>query len=380
MEAVKALGGSLEELRNLLDISEEGRRISLDGKDELWRFPESGLAAWLVDSRVASVFLYSDSYEGFSEFQGDTGGLRLDTSKQIVRFKFGYPSKHREGATKTVLNTAPNFDRYDYEDCSLHFQYDETGKWLRMMTIMSPDTVAKFDGPVTPESNHPIVYDKAKYHADSVQELDLPEEQAAVHTAFFLGWLMDNDLCSSEFVEDRYSNVAAYKRREITALRVYAIWDYCLVDDMLSDEGNAFAQDYFDFSVGKYIDDYAELLIRKLPSEFHVPYTWENQKKINHQISKRYSDWRRSGKAASSRSKKKRMPPVERTRTRKARPEKPPLRKRSARKAPAKASRKRRAARTAQRSSKLSWLLKFVIGPILAVAIGLAIIIFADSL
>ena len=149
---------------------------------------------------------------------------------------------------------------------------------------------------------------------------------------------------------------------------------------MLSDEGNAFAQDYFDFSVGKYIDDYAESLIRKLPSEFHVPYTWENQKKINHQISKRYSDWKRSGKAASSRPKKKRMPPVERTRTRKARPEKPPLRKRSVRKAPAKPSRKRRAARTAQRSSKLSWLLKFVIGPILAVAIGLAIIIFADSL
>lgn len=378
MQPANVLGKSLQKLRELLDISEAGERTDVDGCDEHWVFRKSGLAAKLTNGHVTSVFLYSDGYEGFAGFQGDTGGIRLDSSKQVIRFKFGYPTRHREGQTAPVLGTVPNFDRYDYEDYSLHFQYDETGARMRMLTILRPDELRRIDGESNARPDHPIVYDKAKYHSESVHELDLPDEQSAVHTAFFLGWLMDNDLCSPEFVEDTRADIAAYKQREKTALEIYARWDYCLVDDMLNDEGNAFAQSYFDFSNGKYIDDFIELLARKLPSEFHVPYTWKNQKKINHRVSKRYSVWKASDRPAPPRPEQRRRrktirqrPPASKRPTGEPRTTKPAAEKRP---------RKLPPVRRRKRSGRLLWVFKFVIFPMLVVAAALAVIIYADTL
>lgn len=245
-------------------------------------------------------------------------------------------------------------------------------------------------------TNRTVVYDKAKYHLDTVQESGLDEEQSAVHTAFFLGWLMDNGLCSEEFVEDSRDDIAAYRRREKTALEVYGLWDYCLIDDMLSDEGNAFAQSYFDFSTGKYIDDYVELLARKLPSEFHVPYTWKNQRRISHRISKRYSEWKAAANisspapASSKRRRDQRNKAPVSTRSSKETPataDRPPKqpaqqrpigqsRRQSRRQAPAQ---QRRAARQPV-SGKLRWLLMYLVFPVLAVAVCLAIIAYAMTL
>jgi len=139
--------------------------------------------------------------------------------------------------------------------------------------------------------NNPVVYDKAKYHRESVELAGLDEEQAGVHTAFFLGWLIDNDLVSDEMRDECGELLADYKSRKKTAIDVYGWWDCCLIDDMLSAEGNAFAQAYFDFKNGQYLTDYGELLVRDLPSEFHVPYTWENYEIIRLQIDRRYTDW-----------------------------------------------------------------------------------------
>jgi hypothetical protein len=142
--------------------------------------------------------------------------------------------------------------------------------------------------------NNPVVYDKAKYHRESVELAGLDEVQAEVHTAFFLGWLIDNNLISDEMRDECGELLAEYKSRKKTAIDVYGWWDCCLVDDMLSDEGNAFAQAYFDFTNGQYLTDYADLLVQDLPSEFHVPYTWENYEIIRRQIDRRYSDWRQT--------------------------------------------------------------------------------------
>lgn len=373
LQPVNTLGKSLEELKDHLGISETGELTDVLGDGELWVYRKSGLAARLSDGCVTTVYLYSDGYDGFAGFQGDTGGIRLDSSKQVIRFKLGYPTRHREGEFEPVLGTIPNFDRYDYEDHSLHFQYDEAGKQLRMLTIMSPDVVRHIEGESRVKPDRPVVYDKAKYHSESVLEYELPEEQAAVHTAFFLGWLIDNDLCSAEFVEDTQAEIAAYKQREKTALEIYGEWDYCLVDDMLNDEGNAFAQSYFDFSTGEYIGDFLEILVRKLPSEFHVPYTWKNQKKISHKISKRYSVWKEPERSRSPRP--DRMP-----RRKKVSQPQPAGKQEPAEKAPLKLPPVRRTKKPEQGSARLLWLFKFVIFPIFAVATGLAIIIYADTL
>ena len=138
----------------------------------------------------------------------------------------------------------------------------------------------------------PVVYDKGKYHDETVMESGLPEERAAVHTAFFLGWIMENDLFSDEFRSESSDLIDKYKSKTKTAIDVYDWWDRCLIDDMLSDEGNAFASEYFDFEKGQYLKDYSELLVKELPSEFHVPYTWENQKVMSQRVSQRYLHWK----------------------------------------------------------------------------------------
>ena len=45
----------------------------------------------------------------------------------------------------------------------------------------------------------------------------------------------------------------------MTGTQVYMFWDGVLSDDMLNDEGNQFAIDYFDFEKGLYLDDYDDV-------------------------------------------------------------------------------------------------------------------------
>jgi hypothetical protein len=138
----------------------------------------------------------------------------------------------------------------------------------------------------------PVVYDKAKYHDASVSEAGLPSVQAEVHTAFFLGWILDHDLYSEAFAEDSKELIAQYKAGEIDALKVYESEACCLDDDMLNDEGNAFAQYYFDFNRGRYLDDYGELLAGDLPTMYHVRFTPENRVILDKRIDERFTEWR----------------------------------------------------------------------------------------
>ena len=142
--------------------------------------------------------------------------------------------------------------------------------------------------------NRPTVYDKAKYRRESVELAGLDEVQAEVHTAFFLGWLLDNDLMSSEFVGQCPDLVAQYTAGDKTALDIYSSWDCCLIDDMLSEEGNAFAMFYFDFTNGQYMNDYNDLLVVDLPSEFYVEFNSENYQLMSLQIDRRFKDWKTS--------------------------------------------------------------------------------------
>jgi hypothetical protein len=142
----------------------------------------------------------------------------------------------------------------------------------------------------------PIVYDKAKYHYETVTKSGLDPVQAEVHTAFFLGWLLDNNLVSDWFTQECAGLIARYKSREADAMEVYEWWDCCLIDDMLSAVGNAFAAHYFDFDRGQYMADYHELLVRDLPSEFHVPYSWANYEIIGKRIDQRFHEWQAKGR------------------------------------------------------------------------------------
>ncbi len=142
----------------------------------------------------------------------------------------------------------------------------------------------------------PHVYDKAKYHGDTIQGFGLSEEHAANHTVFFLRWLIERDLVSDEFLQESGDALIRFRSGEASIHELYESWDRCLIDNMLSQVGNAFALHYFEFDRGQYLQDYAATLQTDLPSEFHVQYTEDNYQKIRAVIERRYQEWNKPKK------------------------------------------------------------------------------------
>ena len=140
------------------------------------------------------------------------------------------------------------------------------------------------------------VYDKAKYHYGGKYPKGLAKTQAFVHTGMFLGWVIDHDLYSGFFKEESQRLISGFKNRQITGPQVYKEWDGTLTDEMLNEEGNAFAQHYFDFEKGRYIYDYEELLGKGLPSIYHVEDSWQNYEKLKKHIDAIYDQWKRKQK------------------------------------------------------------------------------------
>lgn len=73
---------------------------------------------------------------------------------------------------------------------------------------------------------------------------------------------------------------------------IYEWWDGCLILDMLSEEGNAFAMHYFGFEHGRYMQDYKRTLQRRLPTEYHVAYTEDGYTRLRQVIDRRYQEWK----------------------------------------------------------------------------------------
>ncbi|MHC4982234.1 MAG: DUF7832 domain-containing protein [Planctomycetota bacterium] len=147
----------------------------------------------------------------------------------------------------------------------------------------------------------PVVYDKGKYHGDAVEKYGLPESHAYHHTLYFFRWLIEHDLMSDFF----WSETESFEPGGVTnqaVLQTYEWWDCCLADDMLSDEGNAFSQYYFDFDKGRYLSDYMGLLQGDLPSEYHIPLTEESYQRLKTVIDRRYDEWKAQTKNPSDKS------------------------------------------------------------------------------
>jgi hypothetical protein len=140
--------------------------------------------------------------------------------------------------------------------------------------------------------NSDEVHDKAEWHYGGDYPADLPQEQAFVHTGMFLGWLIDHDLFSDWFGQELKDYIYKFKNRELTGAKVFEASDGVLVADMLSDEGNSFAQHYFDFERGRFLRDYNELLGGRLPTLYHVRDTWRNYEKLKKRIDRRYRKWK----------------------------------------------------------------------------------------
>jgi hypothetical protein len=136
------------------------------------------------------------------------------------------------------------------------------------------------------------VYDKAKYHDETVEEYGLSDKHAENHTIFFLRWLIENGLMSAEFMDGSAAILENFQLSKASIHEVYRYWDRCLMENMLSEEGNAFAKSYFDFQRGRYMDDYARTLQGDLPSTYHINYSEKNYQLMKEIIDRRYKAWK----------------------------------------------------------------------------------------
>jgi hypothetical protein len=138
-----------------------------------------------------------------------------------------------------------------------------------------------------------VVYDKADYHVESVQEAGLPEVRAAHFIAFFVSWLLRNELASRHFVTGSRAGLRQVRSgSQSMPLFLLQRWDGVLSSDLVSEEGNAFARAYYDPRAGAYYGDFTEVLQKGLPTPYHVEYTAENEAAMLARIDRRYREWK----------------------------------------------------------------------------------------
>ena len=138
-------------------------------------------------------------------------------------------------------------------------------------------------------------YDDASWHYGGEFPKDLPDEAGATHTGMFVAWALLTGLAGQIHTEEFPEDVKKLRSRSVTPGQfLLEACDGKFTDEDLNDEGNAFAQEYFDFERGAYINDYGRLLVKGLPSQYHVQDTWANFDKLRPVLDKRFEDWRRS--------------------------------------------------------------------------------------
>jgi hypothetical protein len=139
-------------------------------------------------------------------------------------------------------------------------------------------------------------YDDASWHYGGDFPDDLPEEAAATHIGMFIAWAITNDLAGELHSADSQDSIQKVKNRSMTG-REFLLreCDGKFTDEDLNEEGNLFAQHYYegeDDHYGKYLADYEETLSSGLPSMYHVDDAWDNFDKIEPSISKAYQEWK----------------------------------------------------------------------------------------
>lgn len=143
-----------------------------------------------------------------------------------------------------------------------------------------------------PPSQAPMKYDDAEWHYGGDFPEDAPISYGFTHIGFFLTWIVDSGL-ESEFIQtEAPSELAATKSRSVSPIALLEYWDGKLVDDMLSDEGNAFAASYYDMSKAEagYFADYSEAFSEA--GAYEVAPSWENYDRIKPVIDRRYRQWK----------------------------------------------------------------------------------------
>lgn len=135
------------------------------------------------------------------------------------------------------------------------------------------------------------IYDNAKNHFLGNFPKNLPIEQAYVHIGMYLGWIIDSSLYSEYFEDEASNQIFRFRRREISCTILSEIWEGYLGHELFSAHGNMFT--YYYYGGGLYHNDYQNVLVRNLPSIYHVTDSWENYEHMKSRIDMRLQDWKK---------------------------------------------------------------------------------------
>ena len=145
-------------------------------------------------------------------------------------------------------------------------------------------------------------YDDASWHVEGDYPTDLPQANAATHIGMFLKWCIGQDLCSGFLLEESEDEIKKVREGSMTGAQFLRLWDEVLIDEMLSETGNLFAQDYYggDSPFAKkhndYVSDYEDVFCKKAKGDgyasvYHVEDTDANYARLASKIDERFGQW-----------------------------------------------------------------------------------------
>lgn len=139
-------------------------------------------------------------------------------------------------------------------------------------------------------------YDDASWHYGGNYPTDLPEQAGATHIAMFVAWALHHGFAGEVHHEDFADELEALIARRLTPRAHFLlVCDEKFSDQDLNDEGNAFAQHYYQGDNSIYYQD-LDALFSHLPSIYHMPDTWKTFETIRARIDKRFNAWSRQRK------------------------------------------------------------------------------------
>lgn len=137
-------------------------------------------------------------------------------------------------------------------------------------------------------------YDDASWHyeADNFPS-HLPPSAGATHTGMFLAWSILSGTAGELHVEDFPVDIQQLNARLITpGAYFFQVCDGKFTDEELNEIGNQFAQEYFDFENGQYLQDYSEVLGDGDGANLYaVADTWDNFDRLKPVLDQRFKDW-----------------------------------------------------------------------------------------
>src|SRR5262245_2804454 len=137
-----------------------------------------------------------------------------------------------------------------------------------------------------------MAYDRADWHYGGDYPEGLPSENGGTHIGMFLGWAIMSGLEGQFHRNESPASLAAVRARQMTGRQfLFKECDEKFWDEDLSDEGNAFAKDYYESN--RYLEDYEVALAGDLPTLYHVEDSWQNYDRIAPVISRRFEEWKR---------------------------------------------------------------------------------------